>query len=247
MNRSLTDPLVEIRHVTHRFGRRTVLQDVSFSLFRGEVFGLLGPNGAGKSTLLSLLSTLYRPVAGDLLYAGESILSRPAAIRSHMGYVPQELALHTTLSAIDNLRFWAGVYGLSGAAREQAARAALVQMGLQERAADRVDTWSGGMKRRLNLAAALMHQPDLLVLDEPTAGVDAGSRQTISAMIRAVQAQGRAVLLTSHDTDELAAVCDRVGLLHQGCLLAVGRVSEVLADTGYPSLEACLLGLEAGA
>ena len=215
-------------------------------LYPGEVLGLIGPNGAGKSTLLSLVSTLYRPLSGDILFAGRSILTHPRDIRTNMGYVPQELALHTTLSAMDNMRYWAGIYGLTGQARTQAANQALDRLGLLERAADRVDTWSGGMKRRLNLAAAMMHQPRLLVLDEPTAGVDAASRQTIANMIRTVRDAGRSVLLTSHDTEEMAGICDKIGVLHQGRLLAFGRVEEVLAMTGYMSLEACLLGLEAG-
>ena len=239
-------PFLEVRHLTHRYGARTVLSDISLCLNRGEVFGLLGPNGAGKSTLLSALVTLVRPTEGEILFEGASILQHPGGIRGRTGYVPQELALHTTLSAAGNLHFWAGVYGLTGAVRKQAVTDVLTSMQLLDRASDRVDTWSGGMKRRLNLAAALMHQPDLLVLDEPTSGVDAASRQTISAIIRTFRDEGRTVLLTSHDTDSLASVCDRVGVLHQGRLLALGSISEMLTATGYATLEDCLLGLEAG-
>lgn len=237
---------LDFMQVTHRYGTRTVLRDLTFSLQRGEVFGLLGPNGAGKSTLLSLVGTLFRPTMGNILLEGVSILEQPDGIRRRMGFVPQEIALHATLSARDNLRFWAGVYGLSGGEREKAVDAALARLRLSGRAGDQVAIWSGGMKRRLNLAAALMHQPDLLVMDEPTAGVDAASRQAIAAMIRDVRSQGKSVLLTSHDTDELATVCDRVGLMHQGRLLAVGTVPEVLSQMGQESLEACLIGLEAG-
>lgn len=235
-----------MEHVTHRFGKRTVLADVNLSLSRGEVFGLLGPNGAGKSTLLSLLATLIRPAEGDIRMEGVSILSRPKTIRSRMGYVPQEIALHAVLPARENLRFWAGIYGLSGTGRDAAVRRALEEVHLSERADERVDTWSGGMKRRLNIAAAIMHQPELLVMDEPTAGVDAASRRTIAAMIARFRNEGKTVLIASHDTDELEAVCDRVGVLHAGRFLAVGTVAGVLAQTGRTSLEALLLGLEEG-
>ena len=239
-------PFLDVQRLTHRYGARTVLSDISFCLKQGEVFGLLGPNGAGKSTLLSLLVTLGRPSEGDILFEGVSILQQPGVIRGRTGYVPQELALHATLSAAGNLRFWAGVYGLKGMEAKKAATEVLTQMHLLSRASDRVDTWSGGMKRRLNLAAALMHHPDLLILDEPTSGVDAGSRQTIASMIRGFRDAEKTVLMTSHDTDALSAVCDRVGVLHQGQLLALGSIPEVLSATGYDTLEACLLGLEAG-
>jgi len=235
-----------MEHVTHRYGKRTVLADVNLSLARGEVFGLLGPNGAGKSTLLSLLATLIRPAEGDIRIGETSILSHPNAIRSRMGYVPQEIALHTVLSARRNLAFWAGVYGLSGSMRDEAVGRALAEVHLAERADERVDTWSGGMRRRLNIAAAIMHGPDLLVMDEPTAGVDAASRRTIAAMISRFRSEGRTVLIASHDTDELEAVCDRIGVLHAGRFLAVGAVADVLGQTGRTSLEALLLGLEEG-
>lgn len=238
---------VTMEHVTHRYGKRTVLADVNLSLSRGEVFGLLGPNGAGKSTLLSLLATLIRPGEGDIRLEGVSILSRPQAIRSRMGYVPQEIALHTVLPARENLRFWAGIYGLAGVERDEAVRRAFEEVHLLDRAEERVDTWSGGMKRRLNIAAAIMHRPDLLVMDEPTAGVDAASRRTIAAMIARFRSEGRTVLIASHDTDELEMVCDRVGVLRAGRFLAVGTVAGVLEQTGRPSLEALLLGLEEGA
>lgn len=236
--------ILEMQHVTHRFGKRTVLMDLNLSLSRGEVFGLLGPNGAGKSTLLSLLATLQRPCEGDIRLEGVSILKQPNMIRRRMGYVPQELALHVTLTARDNLRFWAGVYGLSGLTRDRAVHEVLERMHLADRALDRIETWSGGMKRRLNLAAAIMHQPDLLLLDEPTAGVDAGSRRTIAALLRQFRQEGKTVLVASHDTDELEAVCDRVGVLAGGRLIAAGSVTEVLQSAGHTTLEAFLLGLE---
>ncbi len=233
-----------MEHVTHRYGKRTVLADVNLSLVRGEVFGLLGPNGAGKSTLLSLIATLIRPAEGDIRIGETSILASPNAIRSRMGYVPQEIALHTVLSARSNLAFWAGVYGLSGAVRDEAVRRALADVQLAERADERLDAWSGGMRRRLNIAAAIMHGPELLVMDEPTAGVDAASRRTIAGMLARFRSEGRTVLIASHDTDELESVCDRIGVLRAGRFLAVGTVADVLDGTGRTSLESLLLGLE---
>ena len=237
-------PFLEVEQIVHRYGSRTVLDNLNLSLRRGEVFGLLGPNGAGKSTFISLLATLIRPSAGDIRLEGVSILKKPAVIRSRMGYVPQELALHTVLQARENLEFWAGVYGLGGKRRDEAIDRALQEIGLLERASDRVDTWSGGMKRRLNLAAAIMHEPDLLVMDEPTAGVDVHSRRTIAGLIDRFRSNGKTVLLASHDIDELEAVCDRIGVLHAGHFLACGTVPEVLSATGGTSLESLLLGLE---
>jgi len=237
-------PFLQAEHIVHRYGSRTVLNDLNLSLYKGEVFGLLGPNGAGKSTFISLLATLIRPTSGDMFVEGVSILKKPAAIRKRMGYVPQELALHTVLRAKENLRFWAGVYGLSGARREEAIEQVLREIGLLDRAADRVDTWSGGMKRRLNLAAAIMHEPDLLLMDEPTAGVDIQSRRTIAGLLDRFRMEGKTVLLASHDIDELETICDRIGVLHGGRFLHCGTVPEVLASSGADTLENLLVRLE---
>lgn len=237
-------PFLAAEHITHRYGSRTVLDDLSLSLHRGEVFGLLGPNGAGKSTFISMLATLIRPTSGDIFLDGVSILKKPMAIRRKMGYVPQELALHAVLSARRNLEFWAGVYGMRGTARTEAVVRALMEVHLLERADDRVDTWSGGMKRRLNIAAAIMHTPEFLVMDEPTAGVDVLSRRTIITMISRFRDEGKTILLASHDIEELETVCDRVGVLHEGRVLAEGTVRHVLESTGFASLENLLLSLE---
>jgi ABC-2 type transport system ATP-binding protein len=210
-----------------RYGTRQALDGVSFEVAAGEIVGLLGPNGAGKTTTLSVLATLRRPDEGEAEVAGVSTRRDPARVRRAVGLVPQSLAVYPSLTARENLRCFGGVLGLDRHARGQAARSALDVVGLAERADDVVATFSGGMQRRLNLACALLHRPPVLLLDEPTVGVDPQSREHIVDTVRAQAAAGTAVLYSTHLMDEAERLCDRVVLLDEGQVVATGSPQEL--------------------
>lgn len=239
-----TNSFISVRDVTKKYRSRIALDRVSIEVRRGEVFGLIGPNGAGKSTFISMLATINKPDSGDILVDGESIVKTPGRIRERIGYVPQEIALYPMLSAYDNLDLWAGVYGLKGQQKKQRIRAVLDYLRLGDRSRDRVATFSGGMKRRLNIAASLLHKPEILIMDEPTAGVDILSRTTISEMIRSLKNRGCTIIIASHCIDELESLCDRVAILNKGVLLHTGTLKGILSKTGTESLEALMLNLE---
>jgi ABC-2 type transport system ATP-binding protein len=204
------------------FGPRVALDGVSFEVAAGEVVGLLGPNGAGKTTTLSILATLRRPDAGDAEIAGFSTRRQARSVRRVLGLVPQAVAVYPTLTAWENLRCFAALRGLRGDAARVAARRALELVGLEERARDVVATYSGGMQRRLNLACGLLHSPAVLLLDEPTVGVDPQSRAHIIDTVRARAAAGAAVLYSTHYMEEAERLCDRVLLIDHGRLVAAG-------------------------
>jgi len=239
-----TDSFISVRDVTKKYRARKALDRVSIEVGKGEVFGLIGPNGAGKSTFITLLATINRPDSGDILVDGKSIVKNPGIIRSRIGYVPQEIALYPMLSAYDNLDLWAGVYGLKGQQKKRRIQAVLDYMRLGDRARDKVATYSGGMKRRLNIAASLLHKPEILIMDEPTAGVDILSRATIADMIKSLKKNGCTIVLARHYIDELESLCDRVAILNKGVLLYTGALEEILRNTGKESLKALMLNLE---
>ena len=210
-----------------RYGPRTALDGVSFEVAAGEVVGLLGPNGAGKTTALSVLATLRRPEAGDAEVAGISVRRDAAGVRRVLGLVPQSLAVYPTLTALENLRCFAGILGLAGRAARDAMMRALDLVGLAERATDVVATFSGGMQRRLNLACALLHRPAVLLLDEPTVGVDPQSRERILETVRDQARGGTAVLYSTHSMDEAERLCDHVVLIDHGRVVANGTPAEL--------------------
>jgi ABC-2 type transport system ATP-binding protein len=212
------------------YGARLALDGVSFEVAAGEIVGLLGPNGAGKTTTLSVLATLRRTEAGDAEVGGVSTRRDPARVRRMLGLVPQSLAVYPTLTARENLGCFAGVLGLGRRAGREAARGALATVGLAERADDVVATFSGGMQRRLNLACALLHRPAVLLLDEPTVGVDPQSREHILDTVRAQAAAGTAVLYSTHLMDEAERLCDRVVLIDGGRVVAAGSPAELTRD-----------------
>jgi ABC-2 type transport system ATP-binding protein len=214
------------------YGARPALDGVSFEVAAGEIVGLLGPNGAGKTTTLSVLATLRRPDAGDAEVAGVSTRREPARVRRLLGLVPQSLAVYPTLTARENLRCFAGVLGLGPSAGRAAAHGALDAVGLTDRANDVVATFSGGMQRRLNLACALLHRPAVLLLDEPTVGVDPQSRERILDTVRAQAAAGTAVLYSTHLMDEAERLCDRVVLIDGGRVVAAGSPAELTRHAG---------------
>jgi len=195
--------LIRAEALTKKFGDKTAVDGISFHVEGGEIYGLLGPNGAGKTTTLSMLSGLLAPDAGRITFEGIDLAVDPIGCKRGLGVVPQEVAVYEELSAIENVRFWGSLYGLSGKALGEASEKALERVGLLGRAKDAVKTYSGGMKRRLNLALGLVHSPRAVLLDEVTAGIDPQARASILEVVRAVADTGAAVIYTTHQADGL--------------------------------------------
>lgn len=219
--------MLDASHLTKRYGGLTAVSDLSFSLKRGERFGLLGPNGAGKTTTISMLVGALKPTSGAVLLDGKPLDGETDPARRKLGYVPQEIALHEDLSALDNLRFFGALYGLHGPALQKRIDACLELVGLSDRAKSRTAEFSGGMKRRLNLAAALLHEPELLILDEPTVGVDPQSRNAIFENLETLVAGGMTLLYTTHYMEEVERLCDRIAIVDHGKLVAQGTLAEL--------------------
>ena len=224
--------VLALRDIRRRFGSTIAVDGLSLEVRTGEVFGLLGPNGAGKSTTIAIATGLLAPDAGSVDLLGLGSPSNPK-VRMHLGLAPQEITLYAELTARENLRFFADLYGVANARVRVDELLALVE--LDARANDRVATFSGGMKRRLNLAAALVHDPKLVLLDEPTAGVDPQSRNRILELVRRLAGEGKTVLYTTHYMEEAAKICDRVGIVDHGRMLDVGTVAELVARHGGQS------------
>lgn len=219
---------------------------VSFSVHKQEIFGLLGPNGAGKTTTLRMLSTVLRPDGGDVSIGGHSVLDRSDRVRQLIGVCPQDIALYVELSAIDNLVFFGKMAGLSGAEAKERAYSILDRVGLTDRAKGAVSKFSGGMKRRLNIAVALMNTPALLMLDEPSVGIDPQSRSHIFDTILQLRDEGMTVLYTTHYMEEADRLCDRLGIMDNGRLIRLGSPHELKSEIGDPehiTLESVFLEL----
>ncbi len=219
---------LEVVDLRKNYGPVPALNGVGFSLREGELFGLLGPNGAGKTTLLSILSGLLGPTAGVVLLEGRRVGPDDRGLRRMIGVAPQELALYGDLTARENLHFFGELYGLRGASLRARVNKVLAAVALTDKADARVHIFSGGMKRRLNLGAALVHEPRLLLLDEPTVGVDPQSRNHIFEEVRRLNAAGVTILYTSHYMEEVQALCPRVGVIDHGRLVACGEVADLL-------------------
>jgi ABC-2 type transport system ATP-binding protein len=222
-----------LSHLRKRYGDRLAVDDLSLEVRRGEVLGLLGPNGAGKTTTVALAVGLLAPDAGEVSVAGLGSPRSPE-VRRHIGVAPQAVSLYESLSCEENLSFFGRVQGLSGARLAERVEWALGFASLADRRRDRVGALSGGMQRRLNLAAALVHDPELVLLDEPTVGVDPQSRNAILERILELRGLGRTVIYTTHYMEEAARLCDRVAIVDQGRLLALGTVEELLRSHGAP-------------
>lgn len=225
-------PILEVRDLVKRYGDFTAVKGISFAVQEGEIFSLLGPNGAGKTTTISVLSTLYAPTAGDATIAGHSVSREPMAVRRAIGVVPQELALYDDLTARENLLFWGQMYGLSGKALAGRVDEVLAQIGLAERARERVKTYSGGMKRRVNIGVGLLHKPQLLFMDEPTVGIDPQSRRAILDSVKDLNRQGMTILYTTHYMEEAQELSHRVGIMDHGELIALGTQAELTRQVG---------------
>jgi ABC-2 type transport system ATP-binding protein len=224
----MNDSFLEVRDLRKSYGATVALAGVSFAVGRGEMFGLLGPNGAGKTTLLSILSCLLEPTGGEARLLDRKIVCSDKDQRRLVGIVPQELALYGELTGRENLRFFGELYGVPAGALSERVAQVLAAVGLEDRADERVAAFSGGMKRRLNLGAGLVHEPQLLLLDEPTTGVDPQSRNHIFEEIRRVNRSGVTVIYTSHYMEEVQVLCPRAGIIDHGRLIACDTVSELL-------------------
>jgi len=228
----MDDLAIHVERLRHTYGSRVALNDISFSVTRGEIFGLLGPNGGGKTTLFKILSTLLCPTAGSALIFGDRLPGAPDAVRRHLGVVFQHPSLDDKLSVLENLFCHGNLYGLRGGELRRRADVVLRRLGLVDRANDRVETLSGGLQRRTELAKALLHQPRLLLLDEPSTGLDPGARRDFTQYLRQLREQdGVTIVLTTHYMEE-AERCDRVAILHQGNLVGVGSPAELKQRVG---------------
>jgi ABC-2 type transport system ATP-binding protein len=228
----MAGPVLECTHLVKQFGDLTAVNDVSFVVNPGETYGLLGPNGAGKTTTISMIAGLLRVTSGEVHVLGSQITPAASAAKGAIGLVPQDIALYPDLSALENLTFFGRLQGLSGQRLQERIDVVLDVVGLADRAKDRIDTYSGGMKRRANIAVGMLHEPTLLILDEPTVGVDPQSRNSILESVDALGASGMAVIYTTHYMEEAERLCDRIGIIDEGRLIAEGTRGELIAGLG---------------
>ncbi|PYZ94999.1 export ABC transporter ATP-binding protein [Salipaludibacillus keqinensis] len=249
--------MLETEELRKVYKGKVAVNGVNLFLERGESVGLLGPNGAGKSTTISMIASLVSPTEGDVRLNGKSVLKNPNTIREVLGIVPQEIALYPELTAYENLKFFGRIYGLKGKKLESRVQEVLSLLGLSDRQKDIVNTYSGGMKRRINIGAALLHNPEILIMDEPTVGIDPQSRSYILDMVRQLNEEKEiTVLYTSHYMEEVERLCDRVYVMDHGQVIASGTKNELKSilsseeailielDREYPSLTRELKGDE---
>lgn len=220
--------LLEVKGLRKYYGSVKAVDGIEFQIQEGEVFGLLGPNGAGKSTAISMISSLIVPTAGEIFFMGKSILEDSGELKQNLGVVPQEIALYPTLTGYQNLAFWGGMYGLRGSLLKKRIEEVREIIGLNNRLRDRVDKYSGGMKRRLNIGAALLHKPKLLIMDEPTVGIDPQSRNHILDTVLELNRGGTTIIYTSHYMEEVEYLCDRICIMDQGKIIASGTKEELV-------------------
>jgi ABC-2 type transport system ATP-binding protein len=226
----LMKPIVEAKSLHKQYKPPdgiVAVKDVSFEIGEGEIFSLLGPNGAGKTTTISMISGLLAPTRGDVLVAGHSIRRDPIKAKRALGIVPDEIALYREISARENLAFWGRMYGLGGQTLKERIAAVIEIVGLADRIDDKVEDFSGGMKRRLNIAAGLLHEPQVLLMDEPTVGIDPQSRRRILDTIKELNGQGLTVLYTTHYMEEAEELSHRIGIIDHGDLIALGSRAEL--------------------
>ncbi|MFN8594816.1 MAG: ABC transporter ATP-binding protein [Anaerolineae bacterium] len=223
---------IEVQNLKKSFGELKAVQGVEFAAEKGEIFSLLGPNGAGKSTTISMLSGLLQPDEGEARIAGHSVRSDSDAARAALGVVPQDIALYPDLSARENLTFWGKMYGLRGAQLKQRVDEVLDIIGLTDRQKGRVGTFSGGMKRRVNIGVALLHKPQVVIMDEPTVGIDPQSRRHILDNVKELNRQGMTVLYTTHYMEEAAELSHHIAIMDQGKVIACGTHAELITLVG---------------
>ena len=219
--------VIEVKEIRKNFKKVEAVKGVSLTINDGEILGLLGPNGAGKSTTISIISTLFPPSSGEVLYEGKNILKNPRGFREILGVVPQEIALYPELTGYENLRFFGKVYGLKGKELEERIQEVLEIIGLNGRVRDLVKNYSGGMKRRVNIGCALLHKPKILIMDEPTVGIDPQSRNHILETVKRLREQGMTIIYTSHYMEEVEYLCDRIYIMDHGEIIATGSKEEL--------------------
>jgi ABC-2 type transport system ATP-binding protein len=227
-----SDKAIQVQDLHKDFGEVYAVQGVSFDVRSGEIFSLLGPNGAGKSTIISMLSCLLEPTKGNALVMGHSILREQMAVKAAIGVVPQDIALYEDLSARENLNFWGKMYGLRGAPLRQRVDEVLEIIGLADRQKGRVSKFSGGMKRRLNIGIALLHRPQVIIMDEPTVGIDPQSRRNILDSVKELNRQGTTVLYTTHYMEEAQELSDHIAIMDRGQVIAYGTHDELVKIVG---------------
>ncbi|MBM2839116.1 MAG: transporter protein [Deltaproteobacteria bacterium] len=223
-------PAVEVQNITKKFGELTAVDDVSFSVAEGEFFGFLGPNGAGKTTLIRILTTLIRPTSGKAKVACCDVIGRPEGVRREIGVVPQAMTSDLDLTGYENMDIYGRFYGIPKREREERIANLLETVGLTARKDDLVATYSGGMRRRLELARVLVHKPKILFLDEPTMGLDPQSRRVVWDFIRKFKEDSMTMFLTTHYMDEADSLCDRVAIIDKGKIIAMGSPNELKAE-----------------
>ncbi|MBE0566693.1 MAG: ABC transporter ATP-binding protein [Krumholzibacteria bacterium] len=228
--------MLQVQNLTKTFGEIRAVDGVSFGVEAGRIFGLLGPNGAGKTTTIAMIAGLIPPASGSVHVDGLDLAARPADVKRRLGVVPQEIALYEDLTARENLDFWGGIYGLRGKALAARRDALLDLVGLADRAREPVRNYSGGMKRRLNLALGLVHKPTLILLDEPTVGIDPQARINLLDVVRGLARDGAAVLYTTHYLEEAENLCDELAIMDHGTIHAQGTVESLKAELGEGSV-----------
>ncbi len=229
--------MLQLRGLGKDYGTRRAVDAIELDVARGEIVGLLGPTGAGKTTTISMVCGVVTPTRGSVTIGGVSLAGEPYRAKAKFGLVPQDLAVYEELSATENLRYFGALYGLSGTRLSARIAAVLEAVGLGERAKEPVKRFSGGMKRRLNIAAGLVHEPELLVLDEPTVGVDPQSRNHIFEVVRSLHARGMTVVYTSHYMEEVETLCERVAIMDGGKIIALGTIAELVAKYAGKGIE----------
>lgn len=219
--------LVSMKNVVKSYGSKLSVDHLQLDIEEGDIFGLLGPNGAGKSTAIKMMCGLLKIDSGEVTVCGISVATNPLEVKKNIGLVPQDLAIYENLSAKENVTFFAKLHGLRGRLLSERVEEALSFVGLQDRQQERPQTFSGGMKRRLNIACAIMHRPKLIIMDEPTVGIDPQSRNHILDAVKQLNRMGSTIIYTSHYMEEVESLCSRVGIIDHGRLIACGTTEEL--------------------
>jgi ABC-2 type transport system ATP-binding protein len=219
--------MIKVSNLKKKYGDATALEDVSFEIKQGEFFGLLGPNGAGKTTTISILSTILLPDSGTVTIGDYDLQRNPAQCKRSIGVVTQEIALYNKLSAYENLLFWGGLYDVPSEELKKRIAETLQLFGLEDRQHDKIESYSGGMKRRINIASALLHRPKILFMDEPTVGIDPQSRNLIFEVLEKLHKEGMTIIYTTHYMEEAERFCDRIGIIDKGKIIAQGTLAEL--------------------